>query len=256
MRAALALGCTVQPTSVFARKNYFYPDLPKGYQISQFDKPLATGGCRSRSARATDTPIRIGVTRVHMEEDAGKSIHDRFPGVSAVDLNRSGVPLVEIVSEPDIRQRRRRRRVPSRAQADPRVRGRQRRQHGGGQSSRRRERQRAAARRDEARHQDRSEEHELVLRCRARARSRVRASVSRARSRWHGRTADDVVGRERGQVRPSAIEGRQSRLSLLSRSRIFRRSSCPADWIEQIARATCRSCRRRVASAIAASYAA
>src|SRR6478672_9822335 len=102
-RASLALNCTVHPVSVFARKNYFYPDLPKGYQISQFDKPLATGGWVEIGARADQSPIRIGITRVHMEEDAGKSIHDRFPGVTAIDLNRSGTPLVEIVSEPDIR---------------------------------------------------------------------------------------------------------------------------------------------------------
>lgn len=103
IRAALALGCSVQTTSIFARKNYFYPDLPKGYQISQFDKPLALGGHVEIGVRADGAPIAIGVTRVHMEEDAGKSIHDRFPGASAVDLNRAGVPLVEIVSEPDMR---------------------------------------------------------------------------------------------------------------------------------------------------------
>jgi aspartyl-tRNA(Asn)/glutamyl-tRNA(Gln) amidotransferase subunit B len=102
-RAALALNCTVQPVSIFARKNYFYPDLPKGYQISQFDKPLALGGWIEIGTRAVGAPIRIGITRVHMEEDAGKSIHDRFTGATAIDLNRSGVPLIEIVSEPDIR---------------------------------------------------------------------------------------------------------------------------------------------------------
>ena len=101
--AALALGCHVQPTSIFARKNYFYPDLPKGYQISQFDKPLATDGCLQIGTRSDGSPINIRITRVHMEEDAGKSIHDRFPGVTAVDLNRAGVPLIEIVSEPDMR---------------------------------------------------------------------------------------------------------------------------------------------------------
>jgi len=102
-RAALALQCTVHPVSVFARKNYFYPDLPKGYQISQFDQPLATGGHVDIGVRADGSPIRVGVTRVHMEEDAGKSIHDRYPGVTAIDLNRAGVPLIEIVSEPDMR---------------------------------------------------------------------------------------------------------------------------------------------------------
>jgi aspartyl-tRNA(Asn)/glutamyl-tRNA(Gln) amidotransferase subunit B len=102
-RAALGLGCTVNPVSVFARKNYFYPDLPKGYQISQFDQPLATGGSITIGENANGADIRIGITRLHMEEDAGKSIHDRYPGATAIDLNRSGVPLIEIVSEPDIR---------------------------------------------------------------------------------------------------------------------------------------------------------
>lgn len=102
-RAALALGCTVHAESVFARKHYFYPDLPKGYQISQFDRPLATDGAIDVGADAEGRPRRIRIGRLHMEEDAGKSVHDRFAGVSAIDLNRSGVPLVEIVSEPDIR---------------------------------------------------------------------------------------------------------------------------------------------------------
>jgi aspartyl-tRNA(Asn)/glutamyl-tRNA(Gln) amidotransferase subunit B len=103
VQTALALQCTVHEVSVFARKNYFYPDLPKGYQISQFDRPLATGGHLQIGVTTDGTPIRVGITRVHMEEDAGKSIHDRFPGASAIDLNRAGVPLVEIVSEPDMR---------------------------------------------------------------------------------------------------------------------------------------------------------
>lgn len=102
-RASLALGCTVHDTSVFARKNYFYPDLPKGYQISQFDRPLATEGQVVIGTRADGSPHAIRVHRVHMEEDAGKSVHDRFADASAIDLNRAGTPLVEIVSEPDIR---------------------------------------------------------------------------------------------------------------------------------------------------------
>ena len=110
--AAMALNCRINETSIFARKNYFYPDLPKGYQISQYDKPLAEHGfieISSRSgakdagggARAT----KIGITRVHLEEDAGKSLHEGFPDSdekTAIDLNRTGVPLIEIVSEPDI----------------------------------------------------------------------------------------------------------------------------------------------------------
>src|SRR5262249_38484746 len=103
IRTALALECEVQQRSIFARKNYFYPDLPKGYQISQFDKPVALRGHVRIGTRDDGTPHDIGITRVHIEEDAGKSIHDRFAGASAVDLNRSGVPLVEIVSEPNLR---------------------------------------------------------------------------------------------------------------------------------------------------------
>ncbi len=103
-RAALALGCTVQTTSVFARKNYFYPDLPKGYQISQYELPLATAG-HVEFVVAGD-PREIRIVRVHLEEDAGKSLHDGFPDSdrkSYVDFNRTGVPLIEIVTEPDLR---------------------------------------------------------------------------------------------------------------------------------------------------------
>jgi aspartyl-tRNA(Asn)/glutamyl-tRNA(Gln) amidotransferase subunit B len=103
VRAALALEATVQPVSIFARKNYFYPDLPKGYQISQYDRPLATGGRLRIALRADGSERTVGITRIHLEEDAGKSIHDRFPGRTAIDLNRAGVPLIEIVSEPDLR---------------------------------------------------------------------------------------------------------------------------------------------------------
>lgn len=100
-RAAYALGCEVHGESIFARKNYFYPDLPKGYQISQFDRPLATNG---RLVLDDSDPSRfVRIHRVHMEEDAGKSVHDRYAGLTAVDLNRSGTPLIEIVSEPDLR---------------------------------------------------------------------------------------------------------------------------------------------------------
>jgi aspartyl-tRNA(Asn)/glutamyl-tRNA(Gln) amidotransferase subunit B len=102
--AALALGCEVQPESIFARKNYFYPDLPKGYQISQYDRPLATEG--SIAFRGADGDVTVGIVRVHMEEDAGKSLHDGFPDADRtthLDFNRSGVPLIEIVTRPDLR---------------------------------------------------------------------------------------------------------------------------------------------------------
>ncbi len=99
--AALGLGCHVHEKSVFARKSYFYPDLPKGYQITQFEEPLATRGSVTGGSGSDGRAIRI--RRIHLEEDAGKSIHDRFPGETAVDLNRAGVPLIEIVTEPDLR---------------------------------------------------------------------------------------------------------------------------------------------------------
>jgi aspartyl-tRNA(Asn)/glutamyl-tRNA(Gln) amidotransferase subunit B len=100
VRAALATGCTVHEHSVFARKNYFYPDLPKGYQISQYERPLATGGRLEIAARA------VAIQRIHMEEDAGKLLHEGHAWAdrrSGVDLNRSGVPLIEIVTAPDLR---------------------------------------------------------------------------------------------------------------------------------------------------------
>jgi aspartyl-tRNA(Asn)/glutamyl-tRNA(Gln) amidotransferase subunit B len=101
--AAMALSCRINETSIFARKNYFYPDLPKGYQISQYDKPLAEFGCIEVPAEGGKK--KIGITRVHLEEDAGKSLHEGFADSdekTAIDLNRTGVPLIEIVSEPDI----------------------------------------------------------------------------------------------------------------------------------------------------------
>ena len=104
IRAALALRCTIQPVSVFARKNYFYPDLPKGYQISQYEQPLATDGCVEYESDGE--PFRIRIIRVHLEEDAGKSLHEGLPDSSRVthlDFNRSGVPLIEIVTHPDLR---------------------------------------------------------------------------------------------------------------------------------------------------------
>jgi aspartyl-tRNA(Asn)/glutamyl-tRNA(Gln) amidotransferase subunit B len=104
IKAALACGCRIEPTSVFARKNYFYPDLPKGYQISQYEQPLALGG--GLDITTDGRTKRVGLTRIHMEEDAGKSLHEGFADSDRrtyVDFNRSGVPLIEIVSEPDMR---------------------------------------------------------------------------------------------------------------------------------------------------------
>ena len=104
VKAAIGLNCTINPESQWARKNYFYPDLPKGYQISQYDRPLANHGFIEINVDGKEK--RIGVQRVHMEEDAGKSLHEGFPDSNRstyLDFNRSGVPLIEIVSDPDIR---------------------------------------------------------------------------------------------------------------------------------------------------------
>jgi aspartyl-tRNA(Asn)/glutamyl-tRNA(Gln) amidotransferase subunit B len=101
IRFGLATGCTISGTSVFARKNYFYPDLPKGYQISQYELPIVYGG--SLEIGSGDSRKTIRITRAHLEEDAGKSLHEDFHGRSGIDLNRAGTPLLEIVSEPDMR---------------------------------------------------------------------------------------------------------------------------------------------------------
>ena len=106
IRFGLAVGATIAPRSVFARKNYFYPDLPKGYQISQYEIPIVQGGALSfivtpKSGAPTTKTVRL--TRAHLEEDAGKSLHEDYHGMSGIDLNRAGTPLLEIVSEPDMR---------------------------------------------------------------------------------------------------------------------------------------------------------
>jgi aspartyl-tRNA(Asn)/glutamyl-tRNA(Gln) amidotransferase subunit B len=102
VRAALGLGCVVHPVSVFARKQYFYPDLPRGYQITQYDRPLATDGAVDVHGEGDHAGV-VRIRRLHLEEDAGKSLHDRVPDRTAIDLNRAGVPLIEIVTEPDLR---------------------------------------------------------------------------------------------------------------------------------------------------------
>jgi aspartyl-tRNA(Asn)/glutamyl-tRNA(Gln) amidotransferase subunit B len=100
VRAALALGCSINPKSIFARKNYFYPDLPKGYQISQYELPFSEHG--KLEVEFEGAPFSAGITRVHLEEDAGKNVHG-VQGASAIDLNRAGTPLIEIVGDPDLR---------------------------------------------------------------------------------------------------------------------------------------------------------
>jgi len=105
VKFGLAIGAKVERRSIFARKNYFYPDLPKGYQISQYEKPIVAQGALDIELE-DGSRKRIGITRAHLEEDAGKSLHEGLPGVSGIDLNRAGTPLLEIVSEPDMRSAR------------------------------------------------------------------------------------------------------------------------------------------------------
>ena len=102
IRLGLALDASISRSSIFARKNYFYPDLPKGYQISQYDEPIVSNG-RLAIETSNGSEKTVRVLRAHLEEDAGKSVHDLFPGCSGIDLNRAGTPLLEIVSEPDLR---------------------------------------------------------------------------------------------------------------------------------------------------------
>ena len=136
LQIAIALGCEVAPRSIFARKNYFYPDIPKGYQISQYDEPLATGG------RLGDVRIH----RVHIEEDTAKMIHVgesgriHGSGASLVDFNRAGIPLVEVVTEPDLHDPAGGTRVAGVAADDDQADRRLRREHGGGEPALRRQR--------------------------------------------------------------------------------------------------------------------
>jgi len=106
IRFGLAVGATVAPLSIFARKNYFYPDLPKGYQISQYETPVVQGGSLEfyiAAPRGEQVPHKVNLTRAHLEEDAGKSLHEDYQGLTGIDLNRAGTPLLEIVTEPDMR---------------------------------------------------------------------------------------------------------------------------------------------------------
>ena len=185
----LALGCEIAQRSLFHRKNYFYPDLPKGYQISQYDVPLCSGG------RLGDVRIH----RVHLEEDAAKLVHvgtsGRIHGSdrSVVDFNRGGTPLVEIVTEPDLHSAEQAREWLNAAAHDAARARRLRRQHGGGVAALRRQRLGPARRLDRARHQDRAQEHELVPlpgAGRARPRSSGRSGCC---SRGAGRPGDAAL---------------------------------------------------------------
>lgn len=219
VRAALALGCTVNSHSIFARKNYFYPDLPKGYQISQYDRPLSEHGCvkvysgdrteRGQIANRREKSFRI--TRLHMEEDAGKSIHEGLPEndtKSYVNLNRSGVPLVEIVSEPDFRSSQEaydylthlRKTLLYLGVCDGNMEERQ--------PALRRERIRASGRTSGPRHKGRDQKLELIPFPAEGSRLRDRASEERSFRRRSDSSGDAPVGRVPQLHFPDAQQGR------------------------------------------------
>ena len=250
VRAALRRGAShlrVPEQSIFARKNYFYPDMPKDYQISQYDEPITIDGWIDVDG------ARIGIERAHLEEDTGKSTHVGGGGRiheadhSLVDYNRAGVPLMEIVSRPDIRSRRAgasvRRGAARGAAGDRRV----RREDGGGLDARRRERVGAPGRHVGARHQGRDQEHELAAVARAGDRLRDRAADRGDRGGRADRAGDPPLGRSR---RPHAA--RCARRKGSSDYRYFPEPDlvpvAPTDEMRaRGARRRCPSCRRRAA---------
>ena len=159
VRTGLGLNAKINLRSVFDRKNYFYPDLPQGYQISQYKSPIVGEGEVTLELDGGRTAT-VGIERLHLEQDAGKSLHDQNPTMSYVDLNRSGVALMEIVSKPDIRDAEQAKAYVTKAALDPALSRHLRRRHGEGLPARRRQRLRAQAGRA-ARHPLRDQEHEL-----------------------------------------------------------------------------------------------
>ena len=200
----LALGSELAPRSIFHRKNYFYPDLPKGYQISQYDEPLCRGG------RLGDVRIH----RVHLEEDAAKLIHVGASGrihgsdASIVDFNRGGTPLAEIVTEPDLRSPEQASEWLKLLRTHAAPAGRQRREHGGGLAALRRQHLAAPRRHQRAGDQDRAEEHELLPLHRARDQGRDRTPAEDARGRGAGGAGDAPL---RPGRRPAPITSLRSK---------------------------------------------
>ena len=224
-RAALALGCRVTPTSIFARKNYFYPDLPKGYQISQYDRPLATDG-DDRVRRRDGAPRRVGIIRVHMEEDAGKSLHDGLRRLGRADAprlqpQRRAAHRDRHRARPALRGRRGRG-VQPRARDAGRDR-RQRRQHGGGQPPLRRQRLGAPGGRDRLRRQDRAQEPQLLPPRAARARVRDRAARAARRDGDAARPGDAAVRSRDGPDDRDADARKRPTTTAISPSRTCRR---------------------------------
>ena len=223
-RIALALDCTVRPRNVFHRKNYFYPDLPKAYQISQYDEPLAVSG--RFEYWLGDERLSCRIHRVHLEEDAAKLLHaggetGRIAGsdYSMVDFNRGGTPLVEIVTEPDIASPQAAAEfLKQNAQPDRRA-GRLGVQHGGGPGALGREHQRSARGQRRAGHAHRAQEHEQLPLPAAGARGGAPAPGRDPRGRRHDRTGDAALRPRDGHHHAVALQGGGARLPLLPRAR-------------------------------------
>ena len=218
IRFGLAVGATINRKSVFARKNYFYPDLPKGYQISQYESSGRAGRIAVRSTRREAREI-VRLTRAHLEEDAGKSLHEDYHGMTGIDLNRAGTPLLEIVSEPDLRSAADAVTYAKRAARARQVDRHLRRQHAGGQLSLRRQRVGAPRGRDEARHPLRDQESEQLPLHAAGDRVRGAAPDRADRRRRHRRPGDAPLRSRPRRDAVDAQQGRRAGLPLLPRSR-------------------------------------
>ena len=246
----LALGCEIAPRSIFHRKNYFYPDLPKGYQISQYDIPLA------RDGRLGDVRIH----RVHLEEDAAKLVHAGASGrihgaeASVVDFNRGGTPLVEIVTEPDLRSAAEAAEFGAPAAGHAAAHGRLRREHGGGLAADGRQRVDPPGGRGHARHQDRAEEHELVPLPRARDRGRDRAPGGDPARRRRGRAGDAPLRPAARARSPRCARRRRRTTTATSPSPTWCRWR-PPRRCSSAPEPRCPSCRPRAPSASSASSA-
>ncbi len=242
VRTGLGLKAAINRRSIFDRKNYFYPDLPQGYQISQYKDPIVGEG-KVLLDMGEGGQIEIGIERLHLEQDAGKSIHDQHPNMSFVDLNRSGVALMEIVSKPDLRSSDEAKDVSEQAARHFALSRHLRRQHGTGFHAGRRQRFGAAAGR-RVRHPLRNQERQFnPLR---RAGDRVRgAPADRHSGGWRQHRPGDAAVRP--QERPDALDALQGRGARLS---LFPRSGPAAARVRpglrrRAGKNTCRNCRTR-----------
>ena len=217
VRTGLGLNAKINLKSVFDRKNYFYPDLPQGYQISQYKQPIVGEG--EVEIDVDGETMSVGIERLHLEQDAGKSIHDQHPDYSYVDLNRSGVALMEIVSRPGHALIQAGAGVRFEAAHHPALPRHLGRRHGEGQPARRRQRLGEEARR-QARHALRDQERQLHPLHRPGHRDRGAPPDRHSRRRRQDQPGDAAVRPRQGRDAVDALQGRSARLPLLPRSRL------------------------------------